>query len=149
MQPGEEKVPGYLRTDFWILNGGCKKEREKLFRKVCFYRTRGNGFKLREGRFRLDVRKTFFIIRVVRHWHRLPREVGDAPSMEALKVRLDRASEQPDLAADIPVLCKEVGPDDLERSLPTGRVYGSVSTVNSYCKYAKSSLFSLHRQVVS
>jgi len=30
-------------------------------------------------------------MRVVRHWHRLPREVGDAPSVETFKARLDRA----------------------------------------------------------
>jgi len=56
--------------------------------KRCFDKY---GFKLKEGSFRLDVRKKFFIMRVGKYWKRLPREVVDAPSLEVFKARLDEA----------------------------------------------------------
>ncbi|KFQ03250.1 hypothetical protein N329_01282, partial [Haliaeetus albicilla] len=40
-----------------------------------------NGFKLKGGRFRLEIRKKCFMMRVVRHWKRLPTEAVDAPSL--------------------------------------------------------------------
>jgi len=54
-------------------------------------RATGNGCKLKEGRFRLDIRKKFFTMRVVKHWPRLPREAVAAPSLALFKARLDGA----------------------------------------------------------
>jgi len=76
---------------FQYLKGSYRKEGDGLFSRVCGDRTRGNGFQLKEGRFRLDIRKKSFIVKVVRYWKRLPRGVVDAPSLETFKLRLDLA----------------------------------------------------------
>lgn len=44
-----------------------------------------NGFKLKQSNIRLDIRKKFFYVRVMRPWHRLPREAVDVPSLEVFK----------------------------------------------------------------
>ena len=54
-------------------------------------RTRGNGFKLGEGRFRLGIRKKLFTVGMVKHWSRLPSEVVDASPLEAFKAGLHGA----------------------------------------------------------
>ena len=50
---------------------------------------RGNSFKLKEGRFRLDIRENFLTVKLVRHWNRVPREIVAAPSLEVFKARLE------------------------------------------------------------
>ena len=53
-------------------------------------RTRSNGLKLQQGRFRLDIWKKFLTVRVVKYWNKLPRKVVESPSLEILKSRMDR-----------------------------------------------------------
>ena len=76
---------------FQYLKRAYKQEGNQLFERVDNSRTRGNVLKLREGRFRLDVRGKFFTERVVRCWNRLPREDVNAPSLEVFKARLGGA----------------------------------------------------------
>jgi len=77
----------------WVCwsRGPYKRAGEGLLTRTCSNRTRGNDFKPKEARFRLDIRKKFSAVRVVRHWHRLPREAVAAPSLAVFKAGLDGA----------------------------------------------------------
>jgi len=79
-----------LIAAFQYLKGPTKKL-ERVFTRVCSDRTRSNGFKLKEGKFRLDRRKKFFTMSVVRHWNKLSRDAMASPSMKVFKARLDGA----------------------------------------------------------
>ena len=71
-----------LRSTFQYRKGGYKNEEDRFFSRVCGDRTRGCDFKLEKGRFRLDIRKKLFTVKVVKYWNMLSREVVDALFLE-------------------------------------------------------------------
>ena len=76
----KRRLQGDCVVAFQYLKGAYRQAGEGRFRRACSNKSRGNGFKLEEGRFRLDIRNKFFTVRVV-----------NAPSLEAFKARLDGA----------------------------------------------------------
>ncbi len=66
--------PSQTGSDFWL---SCTAMEHS--------RMRGNGLKMEQGKFRLDIRNSFFSERVVMHWHRLLRAVLELPSLEVFK----------------------------------------------------------------
>ena len=72
----KRRLWGDLRAAFQYLKRSYRSEGGRLFISPCCDRKGGSHFKLKEGRFRLQIRKKFFTVRVVRHCHRLPRDGG-------------------------------------------------------------------------
>jgi len=82
-----------LREDlinaYKCLEGGSQEDGARLFSVVPRDGTRGNGHKVKQRKFHLNMRKNFFTLRVMEHWNSLSREVVESPSLEIFKTCLD------------------------------------------------------------
>ncbi|KAK4819979.1 hypothetical protein QYF61_017294 [Mycteria americana] len=96
VQPGEEKGRGRdLTSVYSYLLGGHREDGARLFLEVHDNKMRGNGRNLQHQKFPLDIRVLFYfiflVVRVVKYWNRLAREVVKLPSLEVFKSQLDKS----------------------------------------------------------
>ncbi|GAB0181377.1 hypothetical protein GRJ2_000603000 [Grus japonensis] len=84
--PRGDKAWGNLITVFQYLKGGYKEDRGSLITRSHMEKTKGNGYKLHQERFHLDIRNNIFTVRTINHWNNLPRDVVESPSLEVFKM---------------------------------------------------------------
>ena len=109
----KRRVQGDLIVVFQYLKGACKKNGDRLFNRACGNRTRGSGFKLKEARFRLDIRKKLFYDVGGETLKQFAQRGGRCPIPGIIQGQVGRGSEQPDLVEDVPAHCRGLGLGEL------------------------------------
>jgi len=102
-----------LIAAFQYLKGAYKKCRDNLFSRACCNRTRGNGFKLREPRFRRRIRKTFFCVEGGETLEQVAQRGGRCPIAGNIQSQVGQGSEQPGLVEDFLAHSRRGGLGDL------------------------------------
>ena len=97
-----EKAPESPHCGLPVLKGADKQEEDLCFTWFANKRTNRNGFKLKQGSFRLDVRKKVITQKVLRLRNRLFREVVDTPVPGRIQGRVEWSPGQPDPVGDNP-----------------------------------------------
>lgn len=92
----EKRLRGDLSSVYQYLEGAYKENRARLLSVVPSGRTRGNGHQLQHRRHCLIIKETFcLLLRAAEHWHRLPRQTVDSPSLQIFRSHLDTNPWQP------------------------------------------------------
>jgi len=89
--PWNRRLRGDCAVACQYLQKAYRKDGERHFIPGPLVTGQGQLFYIARGRFRLDIKRKSFTVRVMRHWHRLPREAVDAPSPPMFKARLHGA----------------------------------------------------------
>ena len=75
----KRRLQGHIIAAFQYLKGAYWKAVEGLFMRAGSDRMMRNGFNLEEDTLRLDIRKKFFTVKVMKHWNRLPSRLWIPP----------------------------------------------------------------------